>query len=256
MEGQPAAVRSARGRRAARHRRAHRVRAPAGHRPERRRGEAGGAGPLAGAGAARAAARRAPHRARPPAARPPGRRAGGDPARRRRTTSLIVTHDPAEAATVADRVVRMDELGRVEIVDLTSGETHPLRAAILRTGTPSHDVVWAGDERAGHGAPRRPGRRSPGGHLDLDADRGRGDPAARDGRRRRSAGPRDRRRTARRRARAGRRRRRDGGVGQRQGQRAGLLPAPRVRDRRRRVRHARHRTPPPQDPTRSASASS
>ena len=64
------------------------------------------------------------------------------------TTSLIVTHDPAEAATVADRVVRMDELGRVEIVDLTSGETHPLRAAILRTGTPSHDVVWAGDERA------------------------------------------------------------------------------------------------------------
>ncbi len=63
------------------------------------------------------------------------------------TTSLIVTHDPAEAATVADRVVRMDELGRVEIVDLTSGETHLLRAAVLRTGTPSHDVVWAGDER-------------------------------------------------------------------------------------------------------------
>ncbi len=63
------------------------------------------------------------------------------------TTSLLVTHDPAEAAAVADRVVRMAELGHVEIVELTSGETHPLRAAILRTGTPSRDVVWTGDER-------------------------------------------------------------------------------------------------------------
>ncbi len=63
------------------------------------------------------------------------------------TTSLLVTHDAAEAAAVADRVETMADLGgAVEIVELTAEQTRPLRAAVLRRGTPTTNVVWAGDE--------------------------------------------------------------------------------------------------------------
>ncbi|MGI9054058.1 MAG: GNAT family N-acetyltransferase [Ilumatobacteraceae bacterium] len=72
------------------------------------------------------------------------------------TTSLLVTHDAAEAAAVADRVVRMTELVELtnlvevaELAELTAAETHPLRRAVLRVGTPTSAVVWAGDDAPG-----------------------------------------------------------------------------------------------------------
>ena len=63
------------------------------------------------------------------------------------TTSLLVTHDRDEAAAVADRVVRMSDLS-VDIVELRAEETHPLRAAVLRNGTPSTELRWAADDDA------------------------------------------------------------------------------------------------------------
>ena len=63
------------------------------------------------------------------------------------TTSLLVTHDRDEAAAVADRVVRMSDLS-VDIVELRAEETHPLRAAVLRNGTPSSELRWAADDDA------------------------------------------------------------------------------------------------------------
>jgi thiamine transport system ATP-binding protein len=65
-----------------------------------------------------------------------------------RTTAILVTHDPQEAAAVADRVVRLDELGgrRPRLVELTSAETHPLRRAVLREGRADANVVFDGDD--------------------------------------------------------------------------------------------------------------
>ena len=112
------------------------------------------------------------------------------------TTSLLVTHDAAEAATVADRVETMADLGgAVEIVELTAEETRPLRAAVLRRGTPTTNVVWAGDDdpvtvHLGARRTRRHRRR-----VVVDAEavprhrRRSGGAAARDGRRPRHAGP-------------------------------------------------------------------
>ena len=63
------------------------------------------------------------------------------------TTSILVTHDAAEAATVADRVVTMASLGAgPAVVELAAAATHPLRAAVLRNDTPSRDVVLDGDD--------------------------------------------------------------------------------------------------------------
>ena len=63
------------------------------------------------------------------------------------TTSILVTHDAAEAATVADRVVTMASLGAgPAVVELAAADTHPLRAAVLRNDTPSRDVVLDGDD--------------------------------------------------------------------------------------------------------------
>lgn len=75
--------------------------------------------------------------------------------RRAGTTAVWVTHDPEEAAAVADRVVRLGPpvvrtlpaMG-VEIVELRAVDTHPLRRSILRTGTPSSAVEFEGDELA------------------------------------------------------------------------------------------------------------
>jgi thiamine transport system ATP-binding protein len=66
------------------------------------------------------------------------------------TTSILVTHDPAEAAAVADRVVTMAALGAgPDVVVLAASDTHPLRAAVLRNDTPSRDIVLEGDDEAG-----------------------------------------------------------------------------------------------------------
>jgi thiamine transport system ATP-binding protein len=68
--------------------------------------------------------------------------------RRAATTAIVVTHDPEEAARLADRVVTMGQLrdDEVSIVELTATDTHPLRAAVLRNDTPNRDVVLAGDD--------------------------------------------------------------------------------------------------------------
>ena len=67
------------------------------------------------------------------------------------TTALLVTHDPAEAETVADRTVTIGELGGagISVVELTTGDTYDLRRRVLRTGTPSTDVSFKGDDDPG-----------------------------------------------------------------------------------------------------------
>ncbi len=84
--------------------------------------------------------------------------------RRAGTTTLLVTHDREEATTIADRVVTLprtpfcpsgparsgrSERTEREIVELAAGETHALRAAVLRNDTPSIDVVLSGDDDPG-----------------------------------------------------------------------------------------------------------
>ena len=68
--------------------------------------------------------------------------------RRAKTTALVVTHDGEEAAILADQVVTMDQLrgDPFSIVELTSAETHPLRAAVLRNDTPSRELALDGDD--------------------------------------------------------------------------------------------------------------
>ncbi|MET0577170.1 MAG: GNAT family N-acetyltransferase [Ilumatobacteraceae bacterium] len=70
------------------------------------------------------------------------------------TTAVLVTHDAAEAVAVADRVVTMAEIqrgatGDRRIVDLRAAETHGLRRRVLRAGTASDDVTFAGDDDPG-----------------------------------------------------------------------------------------------------------
>ncbi|MET0325863.1 MAG: GNAT family N-acetyltransferase [Ilumatobacteraceae bacterium] len=64
------------------------------------------------------------------------------------TTALIVTHDRDEAGVVADRVVMMDTVNGpdLHVVELRATATHDLRRRVLRAGTPSDDVVFAGDD--------------------------------------------------------------------------------------------------------------
>jgi thiamine transport system ATP-binding protein len=64
------------------------------------------------------------------------------------TTALLVTHDHDEAAVVADRVVTIDELTGmgITVVELTTNQTYDLRRRVLRTGTPSSDVRFSGDD--------------------------------------------------------------------------------------------------------------
>lgn len=67
------------------------------------------------------------------------------------TTALWVTHDAAEAATVASRTLHLPDLSvrRVpgELVELRAADTHDLRRRVLRSGTPSDVVVFDGDEQ-------------------------------------------------------------------------------------------------------------
>ena len=37
-------------------------------------------------------------------------------------------------------------IGNARVVELTSAQTHGLRASVLRVGTPSTDLVWPGDD--------------------------------------------------------------------------------------------------------------
>ncbi len=64
------------------------------------------------------------------------------------TTAVLVTHDPEEAAVVADRVVRLDELGVAgpRIVELAAAATHGLRRAVLREARPDAVVSFDGDD--------------------------------------------------------------------------------------------------------------
>jgi thiamine transport system ATP-binding protein len=63
------------------------------------------------------------------------------------TTAVLVTHDPEEAAVIADRVVRVHELGAVvrRVVELDAAATHALRRAVLREDRADADVVFDGD---------------------------------------------------------------------------------------------------------------
>jgi len=67
------------------------------------------------------------------------------------TTAILVTHDAPEAAVVADRVVRLDDLGgrRPRAVELAATDTHPLRRAVLREGRADASVVFEGDDEPG-----------------------------------------------------------------------------------------------------------
>jgi thiamine transport system ATP-binding protein len=67
------------------------------------------------------------------------------------TTAVLVTHDPQEAAIVADRVVRLDHLGgrRSGVVELDPTATHVLRRAVLREGRADASVVFDGDDEPG-----------------------------------------------------------------------------------------------------------
>jgi thiamine transport system ATP-binding protein len=67
------------------------------------------------------------------------------------TTAVLVTHDPEEAATIADRVVRLQELGGggPRVVELAPTATHGLRRAVLREGRADAAVTFDGDDDAG-----------------------------------------------------------------------------------------------------------
>lgn len=81
------------------------------------------------------------------------------------TTALLVTHDATEAATIADRVVRLDELSAsvaasapggtpdswaaARVVEITPADTHALRRRVLRNGSPTARVVFDGDDASG-----------------------------------------------------------------------------------------------------------
>ena len=70
------------------------------------------------------------------------------------TTALLVTHDHAEAATIADRVVSISDLGRhhpgeLAVVALDADATHELRRRVLRDDDPAASVAFDGDDEAG-----------------------------------------------------------------------------------------------------------
>ncbi|HWC68681.1 MAG TPA: GNAT family N-acetyltransferase [Acidimicrobiales bacterium] len=78
----------------------------------------------------------------------------GEILRRIGATAIHVTHDRAEAAAVADRLVEMrapDDPGgaAVRVVEVAAPATHDLRRRVLRDGTPSDVVEFRGDDTPG-----------------------------------------------------------------------------------------------------------
>lgn len=75
-------------------------------------------------------------------------------------TAIWVTHDRAEAAGTADRIVMMDDSGRLAdsdtavrphvVASIAARATHDLRRRVLRNHTPSDDVRFDGDDEALH----------------------------------------------------------------------------------------------------------
>ena len=71
------------------------------------------------------------------------------------TTALLVTHDRAEAAIVADRVVRIGDLvrhpvpGTLTVVALDAVGTHELRRRVLREDDAAATVAFDGDDEPG-----------------------------------------------------------------------------------------------------------
>ena len=68
------------------------------------------------------------------------------------TTAILVTHDLAEAGTVADRIVEIGDLSAgaaLRLVDLDPTDTYDLRRRVLRDGTPTSDVTYAEDDMPG-----------------------------------------------------------------------------------------------------------
>jgi thiamine transport system ATP-binding protein len=67
------------------------------------------------------------------------------------TTAVLVTHDPEEAAVVADRVVRLLALGPQTpgVVELATAATHELRRSVLREDRDDAVVVFDGDDDVG-----------------------------------------------------------------------------------------------------------
>jgi thiamine transport system ATP-binding protein len=68
----------------------------------------------------------------------------------RNTTVVHVTHDRQEAESFADRIVDIRSLHRAPtVVQLPTEAILPLRMAVLRDGTPSHDPTYAQDNAPG-----------------------------------------------------------------------------------------------------------
>lgn len=68
----------------------------------------------------------------------------------RNTTVVHVTHDRQEAESFADRIVDIRSLHRtLTVVQLPTEAILPLRMAVLRDGTPSHDPTYAQDDAPG-----------------------------------------------------------------------------------------------------------
>jgi thiamine transport system ATP-binding protein len=61
------------------------------------------------------------------------------------TTALLVTHDLDEAASVADRTVRLDEIQAFRAVEIAAIDTASLRRRVLRDGDPDAVLDWPGD---------------------------------------------------------------------------------------------------------------
>lgn len=70
------------------------------------------------------------------------------------TTAVLVTHDPDEAAVIADRRLLVADLARtshsdVRVEHVSATDTHALRLSVLRFDTPTKDVEFAEDEWPG-----------------------------------------------------------------------------------------------------------
>jgi thiamine transport system ATP-binding protein len=81
--------------------------------------------------------------------------------RRAGVTAVLVTHDRDEAASIADRTVRLADLtaaaDALVVEEVPAAATHDLRRRVLRNGTPSQELNYGQDDAPGtvHLAARR-----------------------------------------------------------------------------------------------------